>query len=510
MDTLLPLPGRVSALLDSNEAPSESEARSIHDLLSTARAEKARFNDAEITTAGHISTGNAQLDTLILKCGAALSPLRQIPTEILSLIFTFAIVLPRGTPSRQVALWSISQVCRLWRAILLSRPSLWATVNLDLLLRPDESCFRLETQLERSGQLPLRVTLNYVPRATARRKQLMNIRKLINTVVEHCGRWEKLEISFPMDGDHWFLDCIRGQLPSLRELSIKLYAYLHDVEDDREENIHSRDGYSCEYFEHAPSLREVSVIWDKFPAQVRLPFPQLLQYRGTDTWDGHVMNLRSASNLVDCALNLKGAISIPETRLSLPHLHRLAVTTSKFLDCLDAPALRELHCSGPTGHIASFLQAQRLPCELQKLFIHNCRKSSAPDFGSLLYATPTLAHLGVQFTDLDLCKDLYSLLTLSTSTTELKTLSVCLPRYLPAGCNCCIDVDCRFVDMLESRWRSGALHSVSYSGIVSMECLNRMAHLRDQGLKLKVTVNRKASTLLLDMTPDHLRLNYIM
>ncbi|KAJ7656498.1 hypothetical protein DFH06DRAFT_1199746 [Mycena polygramma] len=513
MATVLSLPDHISALLHSNEAPKEPEARSIQDLLATASAEKARW----IAELGAIAATSSQknhilqLDALIAKCEGALSPLRQIPTEILSLIFFFAIAVPRRTPSRTVAVWTVSHVCRLWHAILLSQPALWAVVNLDLLLRPDESCLRLATQLEHSGQLPLHVTLNYVDMET-RTKETSNSRKLTHLLLEQSWRWETLAISFPMAGDNWFLPRIRGRVPLLRGLSMKLYA--SPVSDTDFEVPQPDDGplfgpiYSCEYFDVAPSLREVSIFWDRSPVRVSLPFSQLLQYRGTDTWDGHLSNLHSASNLVDCALTLKDHGAALTPRILLPHLDRLAITTSTFLEYLEAPVLRELHCSGPVVDIVSFLQ--REPCDLETLFIHNCRQLSAADLRPLLHAIPTLTHLGVQFAGMHVCRDLCSLLVLPGIAAHLKTLSVCFLRYLPAGSQLdyAVDVQDLFMDMLESRWRSGSLHLLNFSGFLPGESIRRMDHLRDQGLK--VTISSKASTLLLDMTPDHLRLNYIL
>lgn len=493
-------PGRISTLLDSNEIPSESEARCIQGLLSTGRARRVRFH-AELTATNHTVTSAfrdkliSELDALdrqLSKYKAALSPLRQLPTEIISLIFTYAIRLPRGDPSRDLALWTIGQVCTRWRAVALSQPLLWTIVDLDLSGGPDKSRFRLETQLQRSREFPLRITLRCSVMDHYRKEK-----KLINMLVEHCSRWETFEMSFPTERQAGFLNStIPRRFPLLRELNFRVYpTFDPSLRDDE-------SSFVCEYFEDAPNLRTV-VVDCRFVETIKVPFPQLLRYRGTNTWGGHLSNLRSACNLVDCALNIKGVGNLPAMKISLLHLHRLAVTNSLFLDCLDAPALQELHCSGPTSHIVSFLQS--VPCKLQKLFLHECAGTwPPPDFGPLLRAVPMLAHLGIQFIDPFYSKELYSLLILPTTAemVHLKTISICLQRLRHAS----VDPTGLFMDMLESRWRAGSLRSVDFCGYFPSRYASRMDRLRDEGLK--VVLDNTTYKLLLDMTPPHLQLHY--
>jgi hypothetical protein len=88
---------------------------------------------------------------------ATLSPIRRMPPELLSLIFACASQ-PTLHDRRDPAPWTASQVSRRWRAIALSQPSLWTSIDLDFGWIKDgqtRTIYRLEAHLKRSGNLPL-------------------------------------------------------------------------------------------------------------------------------------------------------------------------------------------------------------------------------------------------------------------------------------------------------------------------------------------------------------------
>ncbi|KAF8216966.1 hypothetical protein K438DRAFT_1953844 [Mycena galopus ATCC 62051] len=101
-----------------------------------------------------------------------LSLLHRMPTEIMSLMFAFT--LPPHQPDVQPAPWTASPVCMRWRAIVVSQPSFWTSIcyarpsdqhssstssdDSDIILEPLRRKF--ETQLRRSGHLPLNVEFN--------------------------------------------------------------------------------------------------------------------------------------------------------------------------------------------------------------------------------------------------------------------------------------------------------------------------------------------------------------
>ncbi|KAJ7646484.1 hypothetical protein FB45DRAFT_890577 [Roridomyces roridus] len=93
----------------------------------------------------------------------------------------------------------ISRICSAWRAIALRTPSLWASLHIPvefILKRPEQRIQAIPHWLQRSGALPLSLSLEF-PRKTTELsvEDLDAISILINYVAESAGRWEKLVVS---------------------------------------------------------------------------------------------------------------------------------------------------------------------------------------------------------------------------------------------------------------------------------------------------------------------------
>ena len=126
----------VPHLLTSNSPPSADERNLIHTALIRAREEE-RFlgvpsfhhhpeddsSDPEFSQLG-------QLQTFIGIHEQLISPLRSLPPELLSLIFSFCLPhvedLSKGW--EKLPAFNIVQVCRRWRTIGLDTPSLWTVL----------------------------------------------------------------------------------------------------------------------------------------------------------------------------------------------------------------------------------------------------------------------------------------------------------------------------------------------------------------------------------------------
>ncbi|KAJ7464478.1 hypothetical protein FB451DRAFT_1263627 [Mycena latifolia] len=495
----------ICAILDSNDPPDELEAGFIRDLLSAAHMQRGHL-DAEIGTTpfreDFISERDA-LDQRISYYEGALSTLRHIPAEILCIIFDLALlrVLERY-PSRGQDLWAISHVCSRWRAILFSQPALWAAVSLNLDSSSKENSYRLEAQLQRSAQLPLQVSVSCGSLDEPSSRETL----LLNMLVEHCLRWETFALSFQVEWPEWNLHLLRGRLPLLRELN--LWRDLPSTTDWQTDV----DSYDWDYFHNAPNLRDVSINEGStsYTLWVELPLPQLLRYRGTGTWYESLDILASASNLVDCALGVHSINSPSGPRIPLPHLRRLAVGNSIFLQCITAPALEELHCAGPISRIVGFLKATP-SCQLQTLFLHKCGAVwDPPDFAPLLRALPALAEIGVQFADRDHAHQLFSLLTIlpaddAGDLPPLRSIAICL-NQLRSGS----DLDLLrgpLKNMIESRWRAGRLRTVMVATDLEHSS-SWVGRLRGEGLKIAL-YPKTYNTLLTDMTSPHLQVQYV-
>ncbi|KAJ6476775.1 hypothetical protein C8R47DRAFT_1020763, partial [Mycena vitilis] len=125
---LHPLPA-THPLLTRNDPPAESDTPKILNFLADA---KKRRDDLDC----EIAAANAVLEILVkerdlLAQGirsheAAVSPLRQLPTEILCRIFVTALK-PLANFELPKAPWHLGQICKRWREIAIGMPVLWSS-----------------------------------------------------------------------------------------------------------------------------------------------------------------------------------------------------------------------------------------------------------------------------------------------------------------------------------------------------------------------------------------------
>ncbi|KAJ7262701.1 hypothetical protein B0H12DRAFT_1180863, partial [Mycena haematopus] len=147
-------------ILDTNRPPTDSETLCILRIIDEERTRKTRLKAriaAVQSLLEELMAERVSMDAEIRAHEGTLSLLRRMPTELLSLIFVFA---SRSTywERQNPAPWTASQVCRRWRAIALSQPSFWASIDLDFINMKLKDCkthtvFRLEAQLKRAGNL---------------------------------------------------------------------------------------------------------------------------------------------------------------------------------------------------------------------------------------------------------------------------------------------------------------------------------------------------------------------
>ncbi|KAJ7699068.1 hypothetical protein B0H17DRAFT_1196644 [Mycena rosella] len=151
---------------------------------------------------------------------------------------------------------------------------------------------------------------------------------------------------------------------------------------------------SLDLFECAPKLQEVFVnpeLWN-FTVTMQVPWPQLLKYGGSNTWNGHLDALRSGSNLVECTLEVASGFGPLGPRVLLPRLLRLSLSDTAFLTSLETPALLELHCDADST-LPSFFY--RVPCQLQKLGLGVLENTDVSGLITIINAIPTITYLGI-------------------------------------------------------------------------------------------------------------------
>jgi hypothetical protein len=94
------------------------------------------------------------LEAKVSQARCYLAPIRRLPTELLSEVFTFVFY------ADAAAAWKLAAVCRLWRELALISPLLWSKIQLETKISSPADTIRL--WIERSGTvipLDIQITL---------------------------------------------------------------------------------------------------------------------------------------------------------------------------------------------------------------------------------------------------------------------------------------------------------------------------------------------------------------
>ncbi|KAJ7464485.1 hypothetical protein FB451DRAFT_439970 [Mycena latifolia] len=458
-------------IIDTNDPPADSQIPSLRDFISSAQARKIELNSA----IDKLIQEREALDVEIQKHQGALSPLRRMPTEILSHIFTFT--LRPHHPDAESAPWIVSAVCARWRAIVLCQPSFWNSIHIGPAPpKIPASGFRLQTQLPRSEELPLHVIFFCEDAENFTEREM----ELIDILAQYCARWETASIYGPEELYSAIEHHLRRQLPLLRKLRLEMF-----FEDESS---------SLNLFDDAPELQEVyvnTILWN-FPIALKVPWPQLLKYGGSNTWGGHLDALRSGLNLVECTLEFWSNSTDVGTVIQLPHLLRLSLSEPAFLACLDTPALLELHCDQDSDLLALFFR--RVPCKLQKLVLRDLNGDlEVSDLTAILDSVPTITYLGFPFLPVGFVHTLYS-------APELAPALECMSFHLQP------DIHDELVEALQSPvWQARKLRSLKMTlQSPSPDLLGQFDLIRCRGME--IAIFRSGDDRWADMIPKTLQL----
>ncbi|KAJ7314379.1 hypothetical protein DFH08DRAFT_895321, partial [Mycena albidolilacea] len=482
-------------ILDTNNPHAEYNHPALRAFVSRGSAREA-YLDAKIAPLkaelAKLLEERDSLDAEVRKHEGALSPLRRMPVEIISLIFKFAAPFRSYVMNVKEGPWVLSAVCSRWRTIALSQPSLWNSFVLNFMDDSDSpgSAGRIlplvEAHLERSRKLPLAITFfpfRWIECTEAEQA-------LLDLLAAHCDRWETVVLCGSTLLYDTLIGSIYGRLQILRKLDIWVCSQFDEQDDEPEVDF-------SDLFAACPALQEVFINGGRYvgdiPVTADLPWSQLLRYSASNHWPNHVRVLTSAVNLVDCILRLIQPERGPAPGspiVLLPQLRRLSTSTAAVLDYLEAPALQELYCCDHSSSLHSYLR--RVP-DLGRLFVAGTQ--SAADIGPLLHAAPTITNLFL-YVPMPFAPDLLALLEHPTSPTDnqpamlpaLDTLSLCFTSLNPRSRNLGdpLDQD-RLMRTVEARLqrdglRSLRLHATKF--VPSAATLERMEALRAQGMQI--------------------------
>ncbi|KAG8923392.1 hypothetical protein FRC01_012808 [Tulasnella sp. 417] len=137
--------------------------------------------------------------------------INRIPFDIFQVIITMC-----QEKSPRAFRFTISHVCHLWREYVLAMPLLWNSLRIN---KPVPRWEMLETMLKRSGQALLDI---YIGQSPFVKSALPHLRKIMQMIIPHLGRWRTLHLSdAPYKVRRILLDQIRAKpAPHLEDIKI--------------------------------------------------------------------------------------------------------------------------------------------------------------------------------------------------------------------------------------------------------------------------------------------------
>ncbi|KAJ3760847.1 hypothetical protein EV360DRAFT_80791 [Lentinula raphanica] len=227
---------------------------------------------------------------IIRDCKVVLSPARLVPRELWQQIFEYV---RESEESIDVldfdrGVWPLTQVCRLWRTIVLADSTYWTTVSLPLRIRyPVYSVQILSLFLERSEDKPLFIDF------TCRDLETLP-QTLFRVLIAHSHRWETCRLRVPVQ-----------LLKHLTPCAIKRAKLLWHFDANLDMVYSSSLSTSCnDIFADAPALRSVKLTGVPLtPATLGFRWSSLTVYDvAQDTPEKHLGILPLATELVECTI----------------------------------------------------------------------------------------------------------------------------------------------------------------------------------------------------------------
>ncbi|PBK61930.1 hypothetical protein ARMSODRAFT_618773 [Armillaria solidipes] len=432
----------LAPLTRSNDPPLPAEADTLNAMISSYQAEIKDIDSEEsniIRLSAEMRENIALLDQKVellrgerIRISQAiserkrlLSPIRQLPAEILSHIFLQTIEFPIEATqtdaasedmwwkfrSAHSAPWSIALVSRRWRQVALDFPQLWSHVNIlitDKIFTEGTYRFaqRIGEHMLRSEKHKLSICIANDPDSSTFEELPLPLATIVCSI---ANRIRDLHLFLPSS--------IFANLPSLH-LSLPQLERLSLLCTDGEAILTYTD---LKIFDFSPKLHSMQVM-DIGPVSPMfvLPWPQITQFKSEHTHLKYSQPGPMFNEVLDCllvAVNLEECFIECDNRddaviqgpVSCPKLHTLTVLGICYddllykpifplLEKLSLPSLTTLVISGKVGHkdreppmtfTAIWNMIARSKCNLRVLH-YDHGGVLAEDFIGLLRGTPTL------------------------------------------------------------------------------------------------------------------------
>lgn len=342
----------------------------------------------------------------------------------------------------------------------------------------------LETQILRSGSLPLDIVFDYETFDS----DDFEAEEVLEALARCSSRWKSLYITGQMLAR---LPRIFGRVPLLEKLCV------WGIEEEKTDDGNSPPPDQINHFEIAPRLRNLE-LEECFPF-FKLPWGQLTRYSAGGPWDAHISALARLKNVEFCSLMMAHEHDMGASynrTLELPKLRQLKLFAERYysredFECppwLVLPALTDLAIDGAMVRgLPRLLQVSK--CTLRKLHL----TGGCPEPGSIrpvFQSNPDLTELLITLVDRFPSSNVAPVLS-------LLTLGPNKPTLLPKVENIIIHVassreDSALADMIVSRWKTtdpaaSRLRSVYISNEwapLGAQLLSKLNQLRYDGLSV--------------------------
>lgn len=174
-----------------------------------------------------------QVQSQLAHAASKLSPISRLPAEILMQIFEFGVNtrVTRGLAGSEglapipetggLFLGAVRRVCRTWREVAESTPSLWAAITIDM----HNSLKNAEMRLQRSRSAPLDIQIAFTDRVTYAGNVTGALLDAFNLLQPHMARWRSLRVEVPGHAHaRAALRFCAGSAPHLKEFSLHVGA----------------------------------------------------------------------------------------------------------------------------------------------------------------------------------------------------------------------------------------------------------------------------------------------
>ncbi len=477
-------------LADTNEPPSESEVTQVRSLLKEL---EVRIVDLPRYHAV-LDAERRDLQRCLAAHQAILSPVRQVPAEVLMQIFSYTIEDTYDVLHVESGPWVLTHVCRSWRAVALACPELWTSLLLpweDLHPHVAGPLHLLDMALSRSKERPL--SISFTPeRATP------GVKFFCQRLLLEAQRWKCARIYIPNNVYDCFTKLEGGSLPHLETLDLVI-----DLN-----TAHKEAPTFFAAFESAPLLHDVTISGTQPLSAGRLPSARLPWKQMRRFCTEHICSIDHLLEILANTPSLR-ALDLLCLKWHYPKyaealgvhesVQSLRLWDPRLLDYLVLPAVEcvELELDEKDKYAAALGKfVRRSECAPRKLVLRNGRPSERLD---ALRSVPTLEHLVLDegFHGRENVEALFRGLTWGAE-------SVLLPRmahfeWIADISSFQFDGDC-LLDMIESRWKVAEDSAVAPLRSVKVACrawrsklspssLRRLEQLKRDGLDISISFN---------------------